>query len=111
VHSFKNEAHDYFMEDSWNSEVTRLLRENVLPRLECVERDLSDLRASTWPVCQAMKDSNMHMSSVQLRNIKEKRSFFRWLDPDEMKKLLDIKARLIGSSSSYEELRLISIHQ
>jgi hypothetical protein len=95
--------------DTWNNEVTRLLRENVLPRLEGLERDVRDLRGSTWPVCQAMKDSRMLIESVQLRNIKEKRSFFRWLDLDEIKRLLGLKAQLIGSSSYYEELQMIQV--
>jgi hypothetical protein len=100
---------NFMSDDHWNNEVTLLFRENVLPRLECLERDLAMLRDSTWPVCQAIKDSRMNFESVQLRNIREKRSFFRWFDPDEIKRLLGIKARLIGSSSYYEELRMIQV--
>lgn len=96
--------------DTWNNEVTLMFREVVLPRLDCLERDLKDLRGSTWPVCQAIKDSRLVMDSVQLRNIKDKRTFFRWLDLDEIKRLLGLKARLIGSSSYYEELRMIQIN-
>jgi hypothetical protein len=96
--------------DHWNNEVTTLLRENIIPRLECLERNLDDLRASTWPVCQAIKDSQMHFETcVQLRNIREKRSFFRWLTLDEIKRLLGLKAQLIGSSSYYEELQMIHV--
>lgn len=84
-------------------EIHRLIRENILPRLDAHEAELWELRGATWPVCQALKDRNM-----PFRNIEEKRRFFRFLDRDEIRRLLRLKARYarIDEVSLEEEMRL-----
>jgi len=64
------------------SPVERLLRENILPRLDSVEAQLKELREVTWPYVQAKRD-------VQgFDTLTEQRSLLRWLDVDEVRKLL-----------------------
>ena len=65
----------------------KLLRENILPRLDNIENELRELREVTWPYCQAQRDGK----SV-FHNMKEKRTLLRWLDVDEIRKLLRRKA-------------------
>ena len=62
----------------------KLLRENILPRLD---NELRELREVTWPYCQAQRDGK----SV-FHNMKEKRTLLRWLDVSEIRKLLRRKA-------------------
>ena len=92
----------------WENEGTRLLREVILPRLDAHEAELYELRQATWPVCQALKDNNM-----PFKNIPEKRKFLRFLDGDEIRKLLGLKAKWakINDVSMNEELRMILIQQ
>jgi len=92
--------------ENWNNEVTTLLREVVLPRLDQVECQLSELRASTWPICQSIKDKNM-----PFKNINEKKTFFRFIDIDEIRRLIGLKARLCGidNVSAEQELRMITV--
>lgn len=93
---------------------TRLLREVILPRLDAHEAELAELRAATWPVCQALKDSNyMPKNSMPFRNISEKKRFFHFLDPDEIRHLLGLKSRWanISEMSMREELRMVVVHQ
>jgi hypothetical protein len=86
-------------------EVHRLIRENILPRLDAHEAELYELRGATWPVCQALKDRKM-----PFRNITEKQKFFRFLDLHEMRRLLGLKAAYcrIDDVSLEEEIRMIS---
>jgi len=65
----------------------KLLRENILPRLDNIENELRELREVTWPYCQAQRDGK----SV-FHNMKEKRTLLRWLDVSEIRKLLRRKA-------------------
>ena len=98
----------------WDNEGTRLLREVILPRLDAYEAELYELRQATWPVCQALKDSNHAMSgSMPFKNIAEKRRFFRFMDIDEIRKLLGLKAKLarIDEVSLNEELRMITVQK
>lgn len=64
---------------------------HVLKRLTDVEEELRELREVTWPVCQARIDENNNM-----RNIPQKRSLLRWLDPEEIRKLLRAKGVVMG---------------
>jgi hypothetical protein len=91
---------DFNMDD-----IQRLIRENILPRLDAHEAELWELRGATWPVCQAIKDKNM-----AFRNIKEKRRFFRFLDRHEIRRLLGLKAAYarIDDVSLEEEIRMCS---
>lgn len=90
----------------WDNEGTRLLREVILPRLDAHEAQLYDLRAVTWPVCQALLDDKM-----PFKNIEKKRRFLRWLDLDEIRRLVRLKARWSGTDavSCDEELRMITV--
>jgi hypothetical protein len=60
----------------------RLLRENLLPRLDDVEAQLKELREVTWPYVQAQRD----MQGFDTRG--EQRRLLRWLDLDEVRRLL-----------------------
>ena len=90
----------------WDNEGTRLLREVILPRLDAHEAELRDLRAVTWPVCQGILDKQM-----PFRNIERKRRFLRWIDIDEIRQLIGLKARYCGTDdvSAEEELRMITV--
>jgi hypothetical protein len=83
----------------------RLIRENILPRLDAHEAELYELRGATWPVCQALKDRKM-----PFRNIKEKQKFFRFLDQHELRRLLGLKAAYcrIDDVSLEEEIRMMN---
>lgn len=96
----------------WDNEGTRLLREVILPRLDSYEEELRTLREATWPVCQALKDSSHVVNnSMPFRNIPEKRKFLRFLDIDEIRKLLGLKGKWakINDVSTNEELRMILV--
>lgn len=64
---------------------------HVLERLTNVEEELRELRAVTWPVCQAQLDEKNN-----LKNIFQKKTLLRWLDLEEVTKLLRLKGRLMG---------------
>lgn len=66
-------------------------QKHVLERLTNVEEELRELRAVAWPVCQAKLDGQNSMN-----NIFQKKTLLRWLDPDEIRKLLWSKGRLMG---------------
>jgi len=60
----------------------KLLRENILPRLDNVEAQLKELREVTWPYVQAKRDR------LGYDTRKEQRKLLRWLDLDEVRLLL-----------------------
>jgi hypothetical protein len=64
---------------------------HVLHRLDNLEGELRELRDVTWPVCQAKLDGQNSMN-----NIFQKKTLLRWLDVDEIRKLLWSKGRLMG---------------
>lgn len=68
-------------------DISRLLRENILPRLDAHEAELHELRAVTWPVCQALWDRKMPFMNMSM-----KKRFFRFLHIDELRRLLKSKA-------------------
>jgi hypothetical protein len=72
-------------------DMSRLLREVVLPRLDSHEAELRELRAVTWPVCQAMWDRKM-----PFMNISMKKRFFKFLEIDELRRLLKSKSIYAG---------------
>lgn len=82
----------------------QLIRENILPRLDNMESELRELREVTWPYCQAQRDRN----SV-FHNMKEKRTLLRWLDVDEIRKLLRRKAWWMGVSPTLIDAELKEI--
>jgi len=63
-------------------EITRLNRENILPRLDNVEAQLKELREVTWPYVQAKRDC------LGLDTRKEQQKLLRWIDLDEVRVLL-----------------------
>lgn len=77
----------------------------ILKRLTDVEEELRELREITWPVCQMLLDKKN-----QMNNIEEKKYFFSHLDPDECKKLLRLKNKLMhpwGGGRVEQEYRSI----
>jgi hypothetical protein len=67
------------------------LTKHVLHRLDNLEGELRELRDVTWPVCQARLDGQNSMN-----NIFQKKTLLRWLDVDEIKKLLRTKGIIMG---------------
>ena len=64
-----------------------LIWRNILPRLTDLEEQVRKLRKATWPYCQGHSESN------QLDQIDRKVKFLQELDLDEVKLLLNIKAK------------------
>ena len=64
---------------------------HVLERLTNVEAELAELREVTWPVCQAQLDAKNNF-----KNIFQKKKLLRWLDVDEIKRLLVRKGGIMG---------------
>lgn len=82
---------------------------HVFSRLDNLEAELAELREVTWPVCQGLVDKR----TGPFQNLKEKRRFFRFLDLDEIRKLLRSKAKFMGISPEivYEELRQVRVEE
>lgn len=80
---------------------------HIFGRLDNLEAELAELREVTWPVCQGLVDKR----TGPFQNLKEKRRFFRFLDPDEIRKLLRAKAIFMGISQDlvFEELRQVRV--
>ena len=87
-------------------ETSKLLREVILPRLDAQEAELRELRAVTWPVCQALWDRKM-----PFMNISMKKRFFKFLHLDELRRLLKSKALFcnINDVALDQELQMISV--
>ena len=82
-------------------------QKHVLRRLDNLEAELTELREVTWPVCQGTLDLK---SGGVFKNMKEKKRFFKFLDLDEMRKLLKLKALFMDNPSTLamdERARLI----
>ena len=79
---------------------------HLLDRVTNLELELQTLREVTWPVCQGMLDKN-----GPFENKKDKRNFFQHLYLDEIKKLLKLKARLMGTGpgSDVAELQWVLV--
>lgn len=90
-------------------EVRRLIRENILPRLDNLDAEMYDLRMVTWPVCQGQRDM---ATGGPLSNINLKSRFLRLLHVDDIRRLLRRKAMHMGILNPQlveEELRQILI--
>jgi hypothetical protein len=59
-----------------------LVKDHILPRLTQLEEEVRLLREVTWPVCQALKEKSQ---------LDDKTQFMRFLDTEEVIKLLKIK--------------------
>ena len=79
-------------------------QKHVLERLTNVEAELKELREVTWPVCQAQLDAGNN-----LKNIFQKRRLLKWLDPDEVAKLLRIKGVIMGTGRDQVAIELSQI--
>jgi hypothetical protein len=78
----------------------------VFQRLDNLEAELSELREVTWPVCQGIRDQ-----LSQMKNIPEKRRFFKFLDIDVVRRLLQLKGEYMGKypALNVEELRQVLV--
>jgi hypothetical protein len=77
---------------------------HILERLTNVEEELRELRAVTWPVCQAQLDEKNN-----LKNIFQKKTLLRWLDLEEVTKLLRLKGQLMKSDREMVDMELRQI--
>jgi hypothetical protein len=80
---------------------------HIFRRLDNLEAELTELREATWPVCQGLVDER----TGQFDNIRSKRRFFKFLDLDEIRRLLRLKCTFMGRSQdlAVEELRQIRV--
>jgi hypothetical protein len=91
------------------TEVSKLIRENILPRLDNLDAEMYELRRVTWPVCQGQRDIS---AGGPLTNIKAKFRFLRFIHIDDVRDLLTRKAIYMGIYSPdvvNEELRQIVV--
>jgi len=79
---------------------------HLLERITNLELELQTLREVTWPVCQGLLDKN-----GPFENKKDKKNFFQHLFLDEIKKLLKLKARFMGTGpgSDASELQWVLV--
>ena len=97
------------MDEPVLTEVRKLLRENILPRLDNLDASLHELREATWPVCQGLRDQ---AAGGPLTNIQTKARFFKFLHIEDIRALLTKKAVSMGIYSKEvvdEELRQILV--
>jgi hypothetical protein len=82
---------------------------HVFTRLDNLEAGLSELREITWPVCQGLVDKR----TGPFQNMEQKRRFFKFIDVDEIRKLLRSKAVFMGICQDlvYEELRQVRVER
>ena len=76
-------------------DVRVLIKDNVLLRLVQLEEEVRELRRVTWPVCQSLRETS------QLTDIGNKKRFLMMLDEDEIKMLLEEKAKVSTRSVAY----------
>jgi len=81
---------------------------HIFTRLDNLEAELSELREVTWPVCQGLLDKN-----GPFENKIQKRKFFKFLFIDEIRKLLNLKSRFMGTdqASAFSELQWIRVEE
>lgn len=78
-------------------------QKHVLGRLTNVEEELRELREVTWPVCQAQIDEKNN-----LKNIFQKKTLLRWLDIEEVTRLLRLKGVIMKTD---REMVNMELHQ
>jgi hypothetical protein len=90
------------------AEVRILIRENILPRLDNLDAEVTDLRDVTWPVCQGQRDT---AAGGPFANLNAKSYFLKFLHLDDIRRLLRRKAIVMGicPSVAEEELRQIKV--
>jgi hypothetical protein len=79
-------------------------QKHILERLTNVEEELRELREVTWPVCQAQLDEKNN-----LKNIFQKRKLLRWLDLEEVTRLLRLKGLMMKSDREMVNMELKQI--
>jgi hypothetical protein len=79
-------------------------QKHVLERLTNVEEELRELREVTWPVCQAQLDEKNN-----LKNIFQKKTLLRWLDIEEISKLLRLKGQIMKTDREMVNMELKQI--
>lgn len=82
---------------------------HIFTRLDSLEGEVRELREVTWPVCQGIIDKQTGI----FKNHKDKQRFFKFLDIDEIRKLLRSKAIFMGMCPSLvvEELRQVRVEE
>ena len=85
------------------TDLEKLVREVLVPRIVQLEIEVAALRKHTWPYVQAQREHN------QLDDIETKRDFIKSLDEDTIKELLNLKAKYSQTSglqkSEYDHLK------
>ena len=85
------------------TDLEKLVREVLIPRIVQLEIEVAALRKHTWPYVQAQREHN------QLDDIETKRDFIKSLDEDTIKELLNLKAKYSQTSglqkSEYDHLK------
>jgi|TARA_B100001559_G_C16475274_1_gene610988 hypothetical protein len=96
-----NELRSYKMGDV--NELKVMINRVLLPRIRQLENEVSSLRKHTWPYVQARKEHN------ELDDMEAKIQFFKNLDDETIKELLEIKSRLRrGSNLQHREFDMIT---
>lgn len=74
----------------------------LLPRIRQLEDEVASLRKHTWPYVQARKEHH------ELDDMEAKMDFFKNLDDDTIKELIQIKSRLrTGTNLHHREYDII----
>jgi hypothetical protein len=69
------------------------ITKHILERLTEVEEQLRDLREVSWPVCQGFLDKDGPYTNRERKNW-----FFKFLDREEVLRLIRLKERFMGRS-------------
>jgi len=83
----------------WNHDVQKLgelIRTHVLPRITDLEMEIHTLRKAVYPWVQHMKEGGSNMNELQ-----EKREFFRVLDEDTIRELLELKSKYSNGGTDH----------
>jgi len=83
----------------WNHDVQalgELIRTHVLPRIADLETEIHTLRKAVYPWVQHMKEDGSNMNELQA-----KREFFRCLDEDTIRELLELKAKYSNGGADH----------
>lgn len=73
-------------------ELTKLIKDVILPQMIQLQIEVDLLRKYTWPYVQAQKEQN------QLDDMDDKKEFTQVLDDDTIKELLNLKSKFSKSS-------------
>jgi hypothetical protein len=83
-------------------ELKIMINKVLLPRIRQLESEVTSLRKHTWPYVQARKEHH------ELDDMEAKMDFFKNLDTDTIKELIQIKSRLrTGSNLQHREYDII----